>query len=99
MKDGLHRSAKQTRELLEPEEESQYADFFSIYHTNEQPMIARNGTNITWPAGWSEVRRARLAGTPRHGAARSQGKGRSKGKIVPSPVAVPGRVRTGLPPG
>ena len=56
MKDGLHRSAKQTRELPEPEEESQYADFFSVYHTNEQPMIARNGTNITWPAGWSEVR-------------------------------------------
>ena len=56
MKDGLQRSAKLSKELPEPEEESQYADFFSAYHKNDQPMIARNGTSITWPAGWSEVR-------------------------------------------
>ena len=59
MSERLQRSAKQSKAVPEPEEESQYADFFSAYHVNTEPMIARNGTSITWPAGWSEMR-ARL---------------------------------------
>ena len=37
-----------------PEEESQYTDFFSAYHTNIKPLIAANGTSVTWPPGWTE---------------------------------------------
>ena len=41
------------------EEESHYADFFSAYHTNQEPKVEANGTSVTWPAGWTP-RRAQL---------------------------------------